>query len=81
MGERVSARVYLAAASSMVSFSSLISLLAAALNASDWSNANGNVFVLEKRTDAMTNFSSLLENPKSRDPTLAMIQEMKEKSA
>ena len=70
---------YLAATSAFVSNSSLKSRSPAALKASDCSRAIGNEFVLEKRTEAMTNFSSSLEKRSKRDPTLATIQEMVEK--
>lgn len=71
--------IYLAATSSLVSLASRSSRSPAALNAKDCNKAMGNEFVFEKRIEAVTNFSSSLENPNSLEPTLATIQEMVEK--
>lgn len=67
--------VYLAATASLVSSASRSKRSPAALKARDCSKAIGSEFVLEKTIEAMTNFSSSLENPKRRDPTLATTQD------
>lgn len=69
----------LAATSSFVSCSSLSNCDPAALMAKDWTKAMGSELVLEKRTEAVTNFSSSAEKPNSLLPNRDTTQETTEK--